>query len=253
METVLDSGGLQLRGHLALPPPSAGGPGIRRHGLVLCHGFPPGRQGAATAGQTYPHLADRLANEAGWAVLTFQFRGAGESEGDFSLAGWLADVRAAIDHLRTEASVDGIWLAGFSTGGSLALCAAGEDEDVRGVASFGAPADFEAWAVDPRTFLEHARDVGVVRSKGFPEDFDAWARELREIRPLSLVGKVPPRPVLIVHGSEDDVVPLVDARALADAAGNEVELRVITGAGHRLRHDPRAIAVLFGWLERQHL
>ncbi len=253
VETVVESGGLQLRGHLALPPPSAGGPGLRRHGLVLCHGFPPGPKGAATAGQSYPQLADRLASEAGWAVLTFQFRGAGESDGDFSLAGWLTDVRAAIDHLRTATAVDGIWLAGFSTGGSLALCAAGEDEDVRGVAAFAAPADFDDWAADPKRFLEHAREIGVVRNQPFPPDVDAWGRELREIRPLSLIGKIPPRPVLLVHGSDDEVVPLMDARALADAADGEVELRVVSGAGHRLRHDPRAVAVLLGWLDRQHL
>ena len=29
------------------------------------------------------------------------------------------------------------------------------------------------------------------------------------------------------------------------------ELRIISGAGHRLRHDPRALAILLGWLERQ--
>jgi alpha/beta superfamily hydrolase len=252
VETELESGGVTLRAHLALPPASAGGPGIIRHGLVLCHGFPPGPKGAATAGQTYPQLADRLAADAGWAVLTFNFRGAGESQGDFSLGGWLADVRAAIEVLSEQPAVDGVWLAGFSTGGSLALCAAGEDERVKGVASFAAPADFGDWSADPRRFLDHAREVGVVKSKGFPPDFDAWARELREIRPLSLVGKVPPRPVLIVHGTEDEVVPLVDARALADAAG-DVELRVLSGAGHRLRHDPRAIAVLLGWLDRQQL
>lgn len=224
-----------------------------RHGLVLCHGFPTAPKGAVTAGQTYPVLADRLAADAGWAVLTFQFRGAGDSEGDFSLGGWLADVRAAIEHLRTAAAVDGVWLAGFSAGGAMALCVAGEDERVRGVASFAAPADFDAWVHDPRRFLEHARDIGVVRTRGFPEDFDAWARELREIRPLSLISKIPPRPVLLVHGTEDDVVPLVDARALAEAAAGDVELRVVTGAGHRLRHDPRVIAVLLGWLDRQHL
>jgi putative redox protein len=252
VETELESGGLTLRAHVALPPSSSGGPGIIRHGLVLCHGFPPGPRGAATAGQSYPQLADRLAADAGWAVLTFNFRGAGDSEGDFSLGGWLADVRAAIELLSQQPAVDGVWLAGFSTGGSLALCAAGEDERVKGVAAFAAPADFDDWAADPRRFLQHARDVGVVRSKGFPPDFDAWTRELREIRPLSLIGKVPPRPVLIVHGSEDEVVSLMDARALADAAG-EVELRVLSGAGHRLRHDPRAIAVLMGWLDRQHL
>ena len=57
---------------------------------------------------------------------------------------------------------------------------------------------------------------------------------------------------MIVHGSIDDVVPLSDARALADSA-ETAELRIITGAGHRLRHDPRAVAVLLGWLDRQAL
>jgi putative redox protein len=55
---------------------------------------------------------------------------------------------------------------------------------------------------------------------------------------------------MIVHGTLDDVVPLSDARVLADSAV-DCELRVITGAGHRLRHDPRAVAVLLGWMERQ--
>ncbi len=36
------------------------------------------------------------------------------------------------------------------------------------------------------------------------------------------------------------------------AAGEDadVELRILFGAGHRLRHDPRAIAVLVGWASR---
>jgi hypothetical protein len=37
---------------------------------------------------------------------------------------------------------------------------------------------------------------------------------------------------------------------LADAHG-DAELRIISGAGHELRHDPRAVAVLLGWLARQ--
>jgi putative redox protein len=61
---------------------------------------------------------------------------------------------------------------------------------------------------------------------------------------------VPPRPLLIVHGGDDAVVPVVEARALDDAADGRGELRVLSGAGHRLRHDPRAVAVLLGWLER---
>lgn len=253
METVIPSDGLRLHGHLARPPANSRGPGTVRHGLVVCHGFPAGPRGGPAAAQTYPELAGRLAAEAGWVVLVFNFRGTGDSEGDFSLGGWLRDLHCAVDHLLDVAGVDGAWLAGFSTGGALALCAAGEDQRVGGVASLGAPADFDAWASDPRRFLDHARAIGVVRDPAFPPDVDQWARELQEVRPLGLIGKIPPRPVLLVHGSQDESVSLMDARALADAADGEVELRVLSGAGHRLRHDPRAVAVLLGWLDRQSL
>jgi putative redox protein len=53
-----------------------------------------------------------------------------------------------------------------------------------------------------------------------------------------------------MHGSEDEVVPVLDSRALADAHGS-ADVRIIDGGGHQLRHDPRAVAVLLGWLDRQ--
>ena len=248
MQLDIRSGGLTLRGYLVRPDLEAG----RSCGLLLlCHGFPAGHKGAAGAAQTYPQLADRLTAEAGWAVLTFNFRGTGESEGDFSLGGWMDDLRSAVDYALALPQISGVWLAGFSTGGSLALCGAGEDERVRGVAALAAPADFSQWAAAPDRLLAEAGDLGVIRNAGFPDDPAAWARELDELRPLALVGKVPPRPLLIVHGGDDTVVPVVEARALDDAADGRGELRVLSGAGHRLRDDPRAIAVLLGWLERQ--
>ncbi|MDQ3384608.1 MAG: alpha/beta fold hydrolase [Actinomycetota bacterium] len=248
METVIDAGGVRLAAHVARPPSSTAVAG--RPGLVVCHGFPAGAKGAAASAQTYPELADRIAADAGWTVLAFNFRGTGDSEGDFSLGGWLVDLRAAVGHLLDHEGVGGVWLMGASTGGSLAICAAGEDERVRGVAALSARADFDDWAAHPRRFLDHAREIGVIRSPRFPPDVDAWTRELREARPLGLVAKLAPRPLLLVQGSDDDVVPSLDARALADCHGS-AELRIIRGAGHRLRHDPRAIAVLLGWLERQ--
>lgn len=246
MQCEIDSGGLRLSGYLVRPESAAPVPG-----LVLCHGFPAGPGGAATSGQTYPQLADRLSADTGWAVLTFNFRGTGASEGDFSLAGWLDDLRAAIDYLLDTAGVSGVWLAGSGSGGSLALCEAGEDERVRGVATLSARADFGDWASDPASFLAHARSIGLILDRSFPPDFDAWARQLREIRPTALIAKIPPRPILIVHGADDDDVPVDDARVLTDAAGDAVELRVLSEAGHRLRHDPRAVALLLGWMERQ--
>ena len=58
-----------------------------------------------------------------------------------------------------------------------------------------------------------------------------------------------PRPMLVMHGDEDDSVPVSDARQLVNAHGS-AELSLFEGAGHRLRHDPRAVAVLLGWLDR---
>jgi fermentation-respiration switch protein FrsA (DUF1100 family) len=249
VELTIESEGLPLAGHLVRPTTAAAastGP----PGLVLCHGFPAGPGGAATSAQTYPALANRLAAETGWAVLTFNFRGTGKSAGNFSLRGWLNDLDAAIGRLLDE-GVSGVWLAGSSTGGALALYQAAGDRRVRGVATLAAPATFDVWAAHPRRFLDHARSIGVIHNKAFPPDVDAWGKELTEIRALDVVAEIPPRPLLLMHGSDDDSVPFQDARTLATAAGNRVELRLIHGAGHRLRHDPRAVAFLLGWMERQ--
>jgi pimeloyl-ACP methyl ester carboxylesterase len=59
------------------------------------------------------------------------------------------------------------------------------------------------------------------------------------------------RPLLVVNGADDPDTPLDDARALAAAATGPSDLRVIFGAGHWLRADPRVVAILVGWLERR--
>lgn len=242
----LVSDGLRLESHLARP--ASLDPAFP--GLVLVHGFPSAVAHGSAASASFPQLADRIAQEMGWVVLTLSFRGAGSSDGDFSLLGWLADLGAAIGHLRSIDRVENVWLAGFGTGGALSICAAAIDPEVQGVVALGAPADFDDWASHPRRLLQHAREIGLVSSEGFPRLMDAWSRELRDIRPSRAVSELSPRPLMIVHGSEDEAVPHFDARILSDAHG-AAEMRIIAGAGHQLRYDPRAVAVLLGWLDRQ--
>jgi putative redox protein len=240
------SGGLVLARYLALPS-------VRDHttpGVVMCHGFPIGPLDARQSAVTFPQLMDRVAADLGWAALTFTFRGCGASEGDFSMQGWMDDLAAAIDHLEAEVSPSGVWLVGTNTGASLSMCTAADDPRIRGVALLGSRADFDDWAGQPRRFLEHAREIGAIRTPGFPSSFDEWSKELRRFRPVDAARRFAPRPLLVMHGEEDESVPVADSRLLAEAHGS-AELRVITGAGHRLRHDPRAVAVLLGWLDRQ--
>lgn len=220
-------------------------------GIVLCHGFPSGPRGSATSGLTYPELADRLARDADRAVLTFNFRGTGASKGDFSIGGWLADQAAAVEDMVGRDDVSGVWLVGSSLGGALAVQTAADDPRVRGVATLAAPAVLRQWAREPARFLEHARSLGVFRTPGFPPTPAAWAREIAEVDTAAAAAVCSPRPLLVLHGSEDAQVPVDEARAIAEAAGESAELRIVHAAGHGIRHDPRAIAALLGWLDRQ--
>ena len=243
---MFESDGLKLGAHLARAASPAAAPGI-----VLCHGFPGGPRGAVTSAATYPELADRIARDTGWTALAFNLRGTGTSEGDFSAEGWLADLRAAVGVLADREGVNGVWIAGITEGGTLAVCEAADDPRVRGIATLGAPPNLREWAREPARFLEHARRVGMIRGSEFPEDAPAWGRELGRLDAIAAARRVRPRPVLVVHGTADGEVTLGEARSLCDAVGPSGELRIVHAGGHRLRHDPRAVAVLLGWLDRQ--
>jgi len=225
--------------------------GARSNVLVLCHGFPVERDSAQRVADTLPMLADRIAADNGCPVVVGCLRGVGASDGDFSLGGWYDDLRAVVDHAAQIANGGGVWIVGFGTGGALGLCAAGEDTRVRGVACFGSPATFTDWANEGVGMIEYARRVGAIRSAGFPADRRQWAAAFAALRPDESARKLAPRPLLVVHGADDDEVPVTDGRRLAEFAGPRAELRVLAGAGHRLRADPRAVALLAGWLERQ--
>jgi len=247
MEKLFTSSGVELAGHLAKPRSA---PGNWVPGLVLCHGFPLGPGTGALSARSFPELADRIATELGWQVLVFTFRGCGESAGNFSFHGWLDDLLAAVSFMRQQPDVGDVWVGGFGTGGALAISAAARDPLIRGVAAVSSPADFDDWANHPRRLLLHAREVGVIHDPDFPPAFDSWAREARSVRAVNDVAHLVGRHLLVMHGSDDDAVPVFDARVLADAHG-DADLRIIDGGGHQLRHDPRAVAVLLGWLDRQ--
>lgn len=246
MDDAILSDDLKLSAHLARPTGVTNAPGV-----VLCHGFPSSPRGAAISGATFPELADRIAKDCGWFALAFNFRGSGGSEGFFSVEGWLADIGAAIDALSDRSDVVGVWLVGAGMGGSLALTRAATDPRVRGVAVLNAYCSFKDWVRDPGLFLRHVRRVGMANDPNFPPDVSRWAKKVADLDPVADAGRLSGRPLLVLHGSDDEVVPLADARRLADAGGPAAEMHMVFKAGHRLRHEPRAIAALLGWLDRQ--
>jgi pimeloyl-ACP methyl ester carboxylesterase len=217
----------------------------------LCHDFPSekGPPGLIPAGLVA--LSDRLASGSGWRVVACCLRGIGESEGDFSLGGWLEDLAAVVKSASASSADGGAWVVGAGTSGALAISLAARDMKVRGVACLAAPATFSDWARDPAALRARAREVGVITTDGEPFDLSLWTGELTGLQPAVDASRLSGRPVLLLHGADDEVVPVEDARAIAQAVGSSAELRILAGASHRLNSDPRAIALLLGWLERQ--
>lgn len=217
--------------------------------VVLCHELPREPDRANDAGRGYPALADRLSEECACRVVVPMLRGTSGSAGDFSAGSWLQDLVTITD--AEVGSAGNVWLIGFGFGGAIALRTGAQDKRVAGVATIAGPADLTAWVSNREKVLDRCRRSGVISSEGFPPDVDAWAAEIVALAPLDAAAHLGPRPLLVVHGSDDSEVPVAAGRAIADAAtGGPVDLRIVPAAGHWLRADPRVVATLVGWIER---
>jgi uncharacterized protein len=203
-----------------------------------------GRQAAGLL----PELAEHVSNESGWLVASGTLSGVGGSTGTFSATKWREDLATILDFVAEgEPRVS---LAGFGFGGSLALAVAAGDERVRGVATFAAPAHLRAWCGSAEEIHRAVKVSGVVGNESDLLAPAALYQDILDIDPMDAIAKLPPRRLLIGHGTDDIEVPASDARDLVAAADGRAELRLIQGAGHQLRADPRMVATLLGWLDR---
>ena len=236
---VVRSDGLTLEGELW----AAGG---SLWCALLCRGITAGP--AEPGDEGYSGLARRLA-ERGIAAAWFNFRALHGSPGDFSLGGWCRDLNAAIDTLRPLIDTP-IALVGSSAGGSAAIRVASSRDDVAAVATLAAPASFESLSEDTAGALQRFRNAGILRDPAFPPDPAAWGREFSDLSPIEAIGSLAPRPLLLVHGDADEIVPPAHAERLFERAREPKELVRIPGGSHQLRRDPRAIEAVIDWLAR---
>jgi fermentation-respiration switch protein FrsA (DUF1100 family) len=219
--------------------------------LCLCHGIPSGQP--ASSGDTgYPGLAERFC-AAGFITLIFSFRGAGEAQGNLDMLGWTRDLTAAIDYLSGLEEVDRSRLnvLGSSAGAAVSVYVAAKDLRVSSLVTFACPADFGFMTDKKRAkaTIDRFRSIGVIRDAGFPPSPDEWTDGFSEVAPIKWISKISPRPLLLIQGNKDDLVPVEHARKLFEKAGEPKKLVIIPGAGHRLRLEEKAIATALDWLK----
>ncbi len=236
--------GLNLATEVYYPGDAQSGP---YPALCICHGIPRGLPPDPTD-SGYPGLA-RWFCDHGFLVLIFNFRGTGESQGNFDMLGWSRDLAAVLDYLEASPAVDKARIAvmGFSGGAATTAYVAAHDARISSIVLCACPAQFRG-SLNVDAFLGQARRAGLIRDPNFPPSTEEWASGFEAISPIQWVDKVAPRPLLIVHGSADAVVDVSQAFNLYEKALPPKELRVIEGGEHRLRTNQQAMNAALEWL-----
>ncbi len=208
--------------------------GIRQQGF-----FVPGTNGAtiivvpAFNGGRGAQLRDvQVFHNAGFNVLTFNSRSC-------TAQGWISlgyqeveDVQAAYDYLKTRPDADPsrVGLHGFSSAGATSLMAMPHMPTIRSVSAEGGYHNYPAMLGfgQADNFLDALYQFGVVVAYRLLTGAD-----IHNLNPLDAIGKIGPRPVLLIYGSREVSLPgarLMLERALAN--GVKAELWVVQGAGH---------------------
>lgn len=199
-------------------------PGATRT-VILCHGHRGSRAQLLGIG---PGLMRQ-----GMNALLLGFRGsAGCGDGPQSLA-WYEqqDLRAAIDHVRRERPDDDISVVGYSMGAAVALMVAATDERVATVVADSSFADMRG--VITAAAASHARGlpVGPLVSLTDAVTQRRYGYAFDQVRPVDVVDRIPPRPLLLIHGDRDSVVPVSHLHDLA-AAAPQAEVWELPGVDH---------------------
>ena len=158
---------------------------------VICHPLP--TEGGTMHNKVVTMLSRSL-RELGITTVRFNFRGTGDSEGSFDAgAGEIEDLRAVVAWVREQRPNALLWLAGFSFGAWVSICAAEELEPVV-LISVAPP------------FGHEGRDFGDLR--------------------------VPRMPWLVVMGDADEIVDAQAVHAWIEGLEREVTLVKMPDTSH---------------------
>lgn len=201
--SVTSRDGLRLEGLWGLPDDP-------RASLVFCHPHP--EMGGTMNAPLLAALAEHLIGQ-GWAVLRFNFRGVGASEGESSTGeAEVADALGAVDLARASAPDVPVAIAGWSFGGAVAVRACAEDESIVACA-----------AIAPAVVARSGQTAGL-----------SGGDELR----ISV-------PLLVVCGSNDEQVPPDACRRWA-ATMPTARYEEMAGANHFFWAKYEKLAALVG-------
>jgi fermentation-respiration switch protein FrsA (DUF1100 family) len=214
--------------HLWIPDASPPWPG-----MVIVHGAGSGKENHADFA--------RACNARGWAAVTFDQRGHGDSEDEMTPAA-VGDVAAMARLLSALDGVDGrrICVRGSSMGGFMAIHSAAIAPEIAGVIAI-CPASEE--------HLRRGLRSGELEMRADAPALDAWLGE-HDLR--DAVGLMGSKPLLLIHARGDERIPYTFSEELFGRSAEPRKLVVLPGGHHRsAQHDPELQGMALRWLERE--
>jgi len=164
----------------------------------------------------------------GYSLLTFDYRGYGQSPGEPSQPGLELDALAAIDFAerlpRARAEPD-LVLYGQSLGGAVLLHAYASVRERSRVRALVVESTFHS-------YQEAAASVCWRTPVLLPFTGFAYAWVSDAYAPSPVIGSVAPTPLLVIHGDHDEVVPVAFGYAIYRQAREPRELWIVPGGGH---------------------
>lgn len=169
---------------------------------------------------------------AGNNVLLFDWRSRGKSEvAQHSLAYYeLRDAEAAVRYAAARVPSAQIGVIGYSMGAAVALLLAARSAAVRAVVAdspFTSITDVVAHGI-----TRHHLPVRLVLP--LVAMLNAWryGYHFDAVRPIDAAPQMSPRPLLVIHGAGDSLIPVDHAHAIYAAAGEPKSLWVVEGVEH---------------------
>ncbi len=194
-------------------------------------------------------LAEGLA-DAGISALRFSFSGNGESEGKFTdstITKEVADLGSIIDVL----SGYNVCYVGHSMGGAVGVLRAATDERIEVLVSLAGMVHTKAFA--DREFGDVTPDEGFMWDEPDCPLSQVYMDDMATIDSVAKHASKFGGPWLLVHGSEDDIVPIQDSIDILNYANEPTELLDLPGADHVFSGDSTAIMVerVVAWINQK--
>lgn len=201
--------------------------------IILCHGFSTSKDS-----HTYVRLQEIL-NKYKISTFRFDFFGHGESEGkfeDITISEAVDDILNAIEFLKNQGYTK-IGLIGSSFGGIASLMAASKTDDLFVLALKSPVSNYEEkeYATKSKEELEEWKNKGFryyVSGDGRKLKLNyTFFEDFKNNNGYEAAKKIK-IPTLIVHGDNDESVPIEQSKKTANLIEN-CKLEIIEGAGHR--------------------